>query len=1489
MAGIITLSPGHDASYPFKQIGKQAGAGYYSAAADRGGEPDGIWTGDGCSSLGLAPGATIDERTFVTLYDQLVDPRSGERLGRKMQDFARSAQDIEDSLLELEPEATAERVAELRALAKSQVREAVKYFDGTFSVSKSITLLHASALASSAQSAAAGDLEAAAYWQKAADDAWGAIMEGNQAGLSYLQEHAGYTRSGYHGHERAGMREDAHAFVIGSFRQHTSRNGDPQLHVHNLMLNRVQRERDGAWRTIDGQALYREAKAAAAQAAFVTENAIAREFGVQWIPRADGNGREIAGVSQEIMDLFSSRTREDIGPKLARMADEYREKYGRDPDAHALGSMSNQAAALTRLSKEDTPLDIPAQVRLWSAQAREAEGQALEPLIAQVSNRQGPGQARAPVSPVAPAAPLSLSQERDLMAMALATVQSARSTWTRSALMRALGKLLPGNTGVMSREDAGGYLSRLTDRVLAGEAGAVVMLEAPEWPPVPDALRRGNGESMFTAHQAERYATQAQLTMEESVSAMAAERGAHIPRLSPELAAELLGSGMAQLEAQLDRDVPADVTTGTGSGLHLDQAAAAYWLMTSDRRAEVMTGPAGTGKTRTVAAMSRAWLLAHPGSRVIGLTTSQRARHVLADAGVHDAFNIEKFLQSPSVSSRIPRNSLIIMDEASMISMRHYYQVLRIAAAAGARVAVTGDAQQLGAVESGGGMDMIARSLGGRAQLGEPMRFRGGWERAASLRLRAGEAAVLAEYDQQGRLFYGTREEMLELAYRRWLADYLDGRDSVLMARTEEDAAEMARRARGDLLHFGLVAAGGEVALRAGARASAGDRIMARRNRHRKDVGVPGRGLANRDVLEVLDTSQAQVRVRLLTGRDAEGVEQWGRPFDLSRKYLRQETHLAYGITVAAAQGSTYEDHGHGLVTAADDRKSLYPEMTRGRAGNFAYVVVARAVSDADEPTPAAPEVARSRALARERAGELPGELTAELDGDAVSVLTGVIGRDDSDLAASHVLEQAYSDADHLGVIGSRWLALMQQVSADRYRTLVREALPAYLADDAGRDHAAKWLYRSLREAELAGLDAETVIRDAVRMREMTGARDVARVLDGRIRQMLRGVQPQVGGSYASRVPEGLPGDVTAYLRRLAEMIDARIARLGEHAAATAPTWATRALGPVPEDPAARADWQERAAAVAAYREWYGYDNTADPIGPAPGKTSPEARVAWQGALAALGTVDGMDLRHLTDGDLLARRAMYERETAWAPPHVGDELRLSRMTVAEARERIIRAGHELRAANGPDARTAHEENRAIWEAMRVKAEEQMTAYEKADAARREWDRDTERSRRTALAADLLLQRRHPREQREPLRSAEPVTELQRVRATAQAEPAQEVQPDLDGTIAPRAEPEAPTVREQDQRMRAALGLTAGAAREPSPEHVERVRETARATEEVLAGLRSMQEPDEDPDMSPSEAWAVVTGRQRESVMQQESPLVPPAPELTAEPQMEAGE
>ena len=59
MAGIITISPGHDASYPWRQIGTsagpaqagQTGAGYYLSPAEKGGEPPGRWHGGGLAAL----------------------------------------------------------------------------------------------------------------------------------------------------------------------------------------------------------------------------------------------------------------------------------------------------------------------------------------------------------------------------------------------------------------------------------------------------------------------------------------------------------------------------------------------------------------------------------------------------------------------------------------------------------------------------------------------------------------------------------------------------------------------------------------------------------------------------------------------------------------------------------------------------------------------------------------------------------------------------------------------------------------------------------------------------------------------------------------------------------------------------------------------------------------------------------------------------------------------------------------------------------------------------------------------------------------------------------------------------------------------------------------------------------------------------------------------------------------------------------------------
>ena len=164
-----------------------------------------------------------------------------------------------------------------------------------------------------------------------------------------------------------------------------------------------------------------------------------------------------------------------------------------------------------------------------------------------------------------------------------------------------------------------------------------------------------------------------------------------------------------------------------------------------------------------------------------------------------------------------------------MMSIADLAAIMRLAAERDCRVLITGDHEQLAAVEGGGGMMMLARQMG-YVQLAEPVRFAHEWERDASLRLRAGRRVVLARYDEQGRLRGGDPEEATELACRAFLADHLAGRDALLLARTGEQAREMSRRVRDDLIRYGIVQAGDQVSLRHGAAASCGDLIVARQN-----------------------------------------------------------------------------------------------------------------------------------------------------------------------------------------------------------------------------------------------------------------------------------------------------------------------------------------------------------------------------------------------------------------------------------------------------------------------------------------------------------------------------------------------------------------------------------------------------------------------------------------------------------------------------------
>jgi hypothetical protein len=196
----------------------------------------------------------------------------------------------------------------------------------------------------------------------------------------------------------------------------------------------------------------------------------------------------------------------------------------------------------------------------------------------------------------------------------------------------------------------------------------------------------------------------------------------------------------------------------------------------------------------------------------------------------------------------------------------------------------------------------------------------------------------------------------------------------------------------------------------------------------------------------------------------------------------------------------------------------------------------------------------------------------------------------------------------------------------------------------------------------------------------------------------------------------------------------------------------------VPTEPADRLGWEQRASSIGAYRELYGYQHPAEPIGPEPAGDSPDKRAAWHEAFAALGTAGDAQVRGMTDGMLLHLRQAYPAETAWAPPWVGDELRQVRQGGEHARLAAIRAQAEAtvaRHSGRDDAAARHESLRDGYQAMTAFYAERENLYAGVMDDRRAWEQATADSRRLAVAADAELRRRHPDQRFPPLKSAEP--------------------------------------------------------------------------------------------------------------------------------------
>ncbi len=235
MAVIATLSKGYDLDYIWKQVDQSPAkdaAGYYIQASETGGEPPGRWWGPGVKTLGLEPGQTVEREPYDLLFGQPRAP-DGTQLGRPPGD-GRKAADIYARLLAAEPHATAERKRELRLEATRQARQSPLFFDLTLSLSKSVSIFHASLGENVRLARQAGDRAGDEYWSGLVAEIDEMIWAAVRAGFGYFQREAGYTRTGSH-NKRVNGRETGQwheaDLIVAHWLQHTSRDGDMQLHA----------------------------------------------------------------------------------------------------------------------------------------------------------------------------------------------------------------------------------------------------------------------------------------------------------------------------------------------------------------------------------------------------------------------------------------------------------------------------------------------------------------------------------------------------------------------------------------------------------------------------------------------------------------------------------------------------------------------------------------------------------------------------------------------------------------------------------------------------------------------------------------------------------------------------------------------------------------------------------------------------------------------------------------------------------------------------------------------------------------------------------------------------------------------------------------------------------------------------------------------------------------------------------------------------------
>lgn len=931
--------------------------------------------------------------------------------------------------------------------------------------------------------------------------------------IRHLEKHVVMTRRG-----RNGVRQiDTAGGVIGTkFRHWDSRAGDPNLHDHVVIANRVQGV-DGQWSSIDGRMLYQYGVECSELYNARVQQYVTELTGLQFEARSL-NGKqpvhEIVGIDDEMVRAFSSR-RGEISAALEQVTAKFVEEHGYAPSEKQLIQLAQQATLATRPAKEgvhsleelhaewvaqanvlrEQGVDLPVEGAL--AEKLKAVSAEYEQQVLQAKRQQ------AYESPV-----------QEHAAAIVARLEESRSTWRRTHVNAEVLRYAR-DLGLNETQD-----SVLLDSIREHLSSEMLPLHAQGQRLTPREFMRADGTNQYQKINHELFTSERVLAAESAILDAATQQV--IPASSLDVFEMEAEKRRAELALQ-------------GYTLPEGQERMAREFATSDKLLVVGIGAAGAGKTSSTRLAVNA--IEASGGRVVGMAPTAAAAAVMREEMGIEADTVDKILSDWKNGAPVSlcAGDVLLVDEAGMVSTPKFQQILQLAQERGALVRALGDYRQLSAVGSGGALRLVDREVGA-AHLDELFRFKNPDEAAATLALRepplVGDDKPFDWYKDQGRVVAGESDVMVEQVFTAWREDTTAGKQSIMIASTNETVGKLNDLAQAHAMERGHVhPEHGSVRLHNEARAHVGDVVVTRQNARRLTVNSGQDFVKNGDLWRV-----AQVHDN--GAMTVQHLEHGGK-VTLPAAYAAQSVELGYAATIHRAQGATV-DTAHALVDSSTDRAGAYVALTRGRESNTLYV----SLGDGQKRD----EVLEQIASAYER------DLTVHESVDAVRAehenVADLIAQheDISELAVQKVMAAAVQDG--MGRVS-------EHPVRDGASGMVTHHVPADATADAAEVLASDaWgaLAHELSEAAREGFDPAELVEQAYGRRALhdgdATARDAAVVMAWRVAQIRQQAQ-QV------RSDRPLASLSDEHLERLVQQAKQKTAPVEERLVVEDPWWFT--------------------------------------------------------------------------------------------------------------------------------------------------------------------------------------------------------------------------------------------------------------------------------------------------------------------------------------------